>query len=100
MRTHYTNLKIKETASAEEIRAAYRSLAQKWHPDKNDNKKLAERNFKIIKKSYETLSCPIKRAKHDEWIRNKRVSEKEQASNENRFYQQGSTIMRDYGQVK
>lgn len=75
MRTHYTNLKVSENATQEEIKSAYKALAQKWHPDKNEDKKLAHRNFRIIKRSYEVLSNETRRAKHDAWIKKKRERE-------------------------
>lgn len=65
MKTHYDNLKIKRNASMEEVKAAYRSLAQKWHPDKHDNKKLAGRNFKIIGDAYYVLSDDQRRRMYD-----------------------------------
>lgn len=75
MRTHYKNLKVGENATQEEIKSAYKSLVQKWHPDKNEDKKLASRNFRIIKRSYDILSNEDKRAKHDAWIKKKREKE-------------------------
>ena len=44
VKTHYDNLQVKETASDEVIKGAYRYLSQKWHPDKNPhNRQEAER---------------------------------------------------------
>lgn len=72
-RTHYDNLQVKETASEEVIRGAYRYLSQKWHPDKNiDNKEEAERVLKIINQAYDVLSDPDRRRQHDAWIRQQR----------------------------
>ena len=65
MKTHYDNLKIKRNASMDEVRAAYRSLAQKWHPDKHEDKKRAERNFKIINEAYYVLSDEQRRKEYD-----------------------------------
>lgn len=72
MRTHYDNLQVKETASAEVIKGAYRFLSQKWHPDKNEDKEEAERVLKIINRAYAVLSDPAQRKAHDEWIRQQR----------------------------
>lgn len=70
MRTHYENLKITRTASNEEIRRAYRLLAQKWHPDKNTHRtEEAESNIKIINEAYRVLSDTELRQDHDAWIR-------------------------------
>lgn len=83
-RTHYDNLQVKETASDEVIRGAYRHLAQKWHPDKNLNQKEeAERNTKLINDSYAVLSDPQSRKEHDEWIAWKRSETDSSANSEN-----------------
>jgi DnaJ-class molecular chaperone len=66
--THYDNLKVTRNAPPEVIRAAYKSLSQKFHPDRNPNKRDATRTFQIIKSAYEVLSDPVKRKEHDEWI--------------------------------
>lgn len=73
LRTHYDNLQIKENASTEVIKGAYRYLSQRWHPDKNpDNRQEAERIFRIINQAYAVLSDPEKRERHDEWIARER----------------------------
>ncbi|MHD0644892.1 DnaJ domain-containing protein [Pseudomonas aeruginosa] len=75
MRTHYDNLHVNEKASPEVIRAAYKALAQKWHPDRNpDNKARATRNFQIISRAYEVLSDPAARAEYDAKIAKERAS--------------------------
>lgn len=67
--THYDNLKVARTASADEIRLAYRRLAQQHHPDKNrDSLKRAELVMRVINKAYEVLSDPSNRRVHDAWI--------------------------------
>lgn len=55
-------------APIEVIQAAYRTLAKKYHPDKNNGNPEAERIMQIINTAYEVLSDPIKRAEHDAWI--------------------------------
>lgn len=68
-RTHYDNLKISQEASRNDIRKAYKLLAQEWHPDKNTHRiEEAERNIKIINKAYRVLSDTTLRQRHDEWI--------------------------------
>jgi curved DNA-binding protein CbpA len=67
-RTHYDNLQVARNASQEVIRAAYRSLSQKYHPDKNPDAPEAERIMRIINAAYETLSDPERKRHHDEWI--------------------------------
>lgn len=68
-RTHYDNLKISRNASSSNIRAAYKALMQKYHPDKFDGTvQEALRISKIIHHSYDVLIDPKKRAIHDRWI--------------------------------
>ena len=68
IRTHYDNLKVSRNAPPEVIRAAYKALTQKYHPDKNLNNAGAARVMHIINSSYEVLSDPQRRAAHDVWI--------------------------------
>lgn len=76
VRTHYDNLQVKETASDEVIKGAYRYLSQRWHPDRNpNNKQEAERIIKIINQAYAILSDPVKRKEHDEWIKRQKECE-------------------------
>lgn len=68
LHTHYDNLKVARNAPPEVIRAAYKTLSQKYHPDRNGNSENAIRIIQIINTAYEVLSDPIKRREHDEWI--------------------------------
>jgi len=61
----YNVLGVKETASAEEIKKAFRALAKKYHPDRNKGKKDAEERFKEISEAYDTLSDPKKKSEYD-----------------------------------
>ncbi|WP_083265583.1 DnaJ domain-containing protein [Pseudomonas sp. 1D4] len=73
LRTHYDNLHITENASQEVVKAAYKALAQKWHPDKHpSNRVKAERYFKIITRAFEVLSDPKARAEYDAWLKKQR----------------------------
>lgn len=73
MRTHYDNLNVSEKAGPEVIRAAYKALSQKWHPDKHpDQREKAERYFKIISRAFELLSDPKTRAEYDAWLAKQR----------------------------
>lgn len=55
-RDPYAVLGLRRGASAEEVRAAYRRAAIRWHPDKNPADKDAERRFKEISEAYDTLT--------------------------------------------
>jgi len=66
--THYDNLKVSRTAPTEVIRAAYRALSQKYHPDRNPDNNEAGRIMATINASYEVLSDPARRRDHDEWV--------------------------------
>lgn len=61
----YETLGVPRTASEKEIRAAYRKLARKYHPDVNPNDRAAETRFKEINAAHEVLSDPDKRKKYD-----------------------------------
>lgn len=65
--THYDNLKTARNAPDEVIRAAYRALSQKYHPDKNPRPDAA-RIMAILNTSYAVLSDEVQRRRHDEWI--------------------------------
>lgn len=67
-RTHYDNLKVTRNAPPEVIRAAYKSLAQKYHPDRNKNAAECERIMKIINAAYDVLSDPAKRREYDRML--------------------------------
>jgi DnaJ domain len=69
VRTHYDNLKVARDAPPEVIRAAYKSLSQKYHPDRNSSDPNASRTMAIINAAYRVLSDPDLRKRHDEWIR-------------------------------
>lgn len=65
---YYTVLGVEPSASADEIKKAYRKMAMKWHPDRNlDNKAEAETMFKEIQTAYEVLSNPKKKEIYDRY---------------------------------
>jgi DnaJ domain len=66
--THYDNLKVSRMAPQEVIRAAYKALSQKYHPDKNPGDEKAARIMAIVNSAYGILSDPLRRKEHDEWI--------------------------------
>ncbi len=63
---YYKTLGVAKTASASEIKKAYRKLAVKYHPDKTEGDKVAEEKFKEVTEAYEVLKDPEKRKKYDE----------------------------------
>ncbi len=65
----YEILGIPRSATAEEIKRAYRKLAKKYHPDRNPNDSSAERKFKEVQQSYEVLGDAEKRAQFAEYGR-------------------------------
>ena len=66
-RDYYEVLGVSRTASAEEIKKAYRKLALKHHPDRNKGNKEAEERFKEAAEAYAILSDPDKRAQYDQF---------------------------------
>ena len=63
---YYGTLGVKKTASAEEIRKAFRKMARKFHPDVNPNDKRAEERFKEISEANDVLSDEKKRKIYDQ----------------------------------
>ncbi len=68
-RDYYEVLGVAKNASDEDIKKAYRKLAMKYHPDRNqgDGAKKAEESFKEVKEAYEMLSDAPKRAAYDQY---------------------------------
>ncbi len=66
-RDYYEVLGIEKSASADEIKKAYRKAAIKYHPDKNPGDKEAEEKFKEAAEAYDVLSNPDKKARYDQF---------------------------------
>ena len=66
-RDYYEVLGVDKSASADDIKRAYRKLAGKYHPDRNPGDKSAEEKFKEIGEAYEVLSDGDKRARYDQF---------------------------------
>lgn len=66
-RDYYDILGVSKSASAEEIKKAYRKVAMQFHPDRNPGNKEAEEKFKEAAEAYEVLSDSDKKAKYDRY---------------------------------
>lgn len=66
-RDFYEVLEVSKTATADEIKKAYRKKAIQYHPDKNPGDKAAEEKFKEAAEAYEILSDPQKRQRYDQY---------------------------------
>jgi curved DNA-binding protein len=63
---YYNILGVERSASADDVRKAYRKLAMQYHPDRNPGNKQAEEKFKEINEAYQVLSDKDKRARYDQ----------------------------------
>jgi molecular chaperone DnaJ len=66
-RDYYVILEVSRTASADEIKQAYRALAMRYHPDRNPDNPAAEDLFKEASEAYAILSDPGRRAQYDRY---------------------------------
>lgn len=66
-RDYYEILGVSKTATADEIKKAYRKVAMQYHPDRNPDDKAAEEKFKEAAEAYEILSDQNKRAQYDKY---------------------------------
>jgi molecular chaperone DnaJ len=64
---YYDILGVTKKATPEEIKKAYRSLAMKYHPDRNQGDKTAEGKFKEASEAYQVLSDPKKKSSYDQF---------------------------------
>ncbi len=63
----YQTLGVPRTASAEDIRKAYRELARKYHPDLHPDDEAAKEKFKQLQTAFDTLNDPSKREMYDRY---------------------------------
>lgn len=72
-RDYYAVLNVSRSATEEQIKAAYRKLARKFHPDLNPGDKAAEERFKELQEAYDVLSDAEKRKLYDQYGENWRT---------------------------
>jgi curved DNA-binding protein CbpA len=65
MQDFYEVLGVSRTAGQAQIKAAFKKMAMRYHPDHNPGNKHAEETFKLLNEAYHTLSDPIKRSRYD-----------------------------------
>lgn len=86
---YYKTLGVSKTATAEDIKKAYRKLARKHHPDVNPNDKDAHKKFQQINEANEVLSDTEKRKKYDQYGENWKHADQYEAQRQQSQGQQG-----------
>ena len=92
---YYRTLGVSKTATAGDIKKAFRKLARKYHPDVNPEDPSAEKHFKEVNEAYEVIGAPETRTKYDELGANWKDYERAQATGQNPFGGQGRTMSED-----
>ena len=90
VRNYYEMLGVNKNASSNEIKKAYRTLAIKYHPDRNLGNKAAEEKFKDINEAYEILSDQTRRVQYDQSISRQKFIDKAGLGNFGRNGNNGS----------
>ena len=86
-KNYYSILGVSASATKAEIKAAYRKLAHKYHPDKNPDDTFSEQMFRDVKDAYETLSDDQKRGQYDNASRRQSSSKRESKQERARTYE-------------
>lgn len=94
---YYKVLGIAKSANEKDIKAAYRKLARKYHPDVNPNDKEAETKFKEINEANEVLSDPEKRKKYDKYGKDWKYGDEYEKARKQQRSQRQRTRQQDFG---
>jgi tetratricopeptide (TPR) repeat protein len=99
MQDFYEVLEIDKSASQAQIKAAYKRMAMRYHPDHNPENKQAEETFKLVNEAYHTLSDPEKKLRYDSrfyWVTETQDEAYWQEIKRKRFEQWKRNQDRDY----
>lgn len=95
--TYYTILGLDCSASPEQVKKAYRSLALQYHPDRNPGDQAAEEHFKLVTEAYEVLRDPQQRAQYDRHIEAREVQDRRpEPTTPEEFYSHSDEMVRDF----
>jgi curved DNA-binding protein len=94
---YYKVLGIDKNASEKDIKAAYRKLARKYHPDVNPNDKEAHKRFQEVNEANEVLSDPEKRKKYDQYGKDWKHADQFESARQSQGYSSQGAGRRAYG---
>lgn len=94
---YYKLLEIDKSATADQIKKAYRKLARKYHPDVNPNDEEAHKKFQQINEANEVLSDPEKRKKYDSYGENWQHADQFENQRQSQYQGGGGSSFSDFG---